>query len=112
MVGPKILGPKCSGFCLLVSVWVSPLSRNILVTNYELLLNYLFRVLLCSYYSVLSSMSSHLLFAKTSTSTVSTLKKPVIYLILETATKEEIYAAYDTSAYNCYITGKCLVHKR
>ena len=27
-------------------------------------------------------------------------------LILETATKEEIYAAYDTSAYNCYITGK------
>ena len=26
--------------------------------------------------------------------------------ISETATKEEIYAAYDTSAYNCYITGK------
>ena len=36
---------------------------------------------------------------------------PLRNQILETATKEEIYAAYDTSAYNCYITGKISIRR-
>ena len=58
-------------------------------------------------------MSNHQLFVKTSMSIVNIFVSISLpNLILETATKEEIYAAYDTSAYNCYITGKCLVHKQ
>ena len=52
-------------------------------------------------------MLSHQLFVKTSMSIVNIfISISLRNLILETATKEEIYAAYDTSAYNCYITGK------
>ena len=52
-------------------------------------------------------MSSRLLFVKTSMLIVNIFfSNSLPNLILETATKEEIYAAYDTSAYNCYITGK------
>lgn len=69
MVGPKILGPKCSGFCLLVSVW-----------------GVIMFLLLGAFFHVKSPA----------------LREDIN--VNKTATKEEIYAAYDTSAYNCYIT--------
>ena len=40
MVGPKIIGPKCSNFCLVVSVWELVIKLNVVWFRHETFVSY------------------------------------------------------------------------